>query len=632
MSQLSIKLAKFVEFGAGGSLSARGLSVVPRRARQGTAVAALLITLSLPWVVADPSWVHQILQLIMMALLISSLNLSFGNAGEFALSQVVTYAVGAYAAGYASIHWSAQIYVTIPFAIACAVLTSLIIGAPALRLGGWSLGVVSLFVIVVVPNIANLLPDITGGMDGLLGIPARALGTYEFDTRGVFVLATVIVVVWFSLVRNFLISRHGNALKALRQSPQLTASLGVANYRLRLTVYLISAIPAGLAGALFSYVYAFVSPLSFTFQVEVSILVGSMIGGLRSIYGPIIGAAFLQFGPVQADRFEDSTLIVYGLVLVIVAMMLPGGVSGLMSAISERIARGRAASEPELSADVAEARRVAGDVSEASAWGSVRGALLDVRGVSKSFGGVRALDDVTLQARPGEVTAIIGANGSGKTTLLNVISGFVIADNGAVQVDGKQARSASGMARLGVRRTFQTPVIPEDMDVAEVTANGRYWTDRVGILPTMLRLPRARRVARRDRSSSLEVLAMFGIGGVADEPATTLPLGIRRIIEVARAVVGAPTVLLLDEPAAGLEADEIHALAVAIERLRTAGLTVILVEHNFGLVRRMADVIHVLDRGQVIAVGTADEVACDEQVRERYFGGYSSAYELEASD
>jgi len=252
----------------------------------------------------------------------------------------------------------------------------------------------------------------------------------------------------------------------------------------------------------------------------------------------------------------------------------------------------------------------------------IEGAMLQAKGVVKRFGGLTALNKVNFAARPGNVTALIGPNGSGKTTLLNMISGFYRTDAGEITLDGNeiQGMSSHAVARAGIARTFQTPNIPENITVLEAVEAGRYAHERARVLSAILRTPRFRRVRREDRIEAERVLKLVGLSEQMHADADSLPLGQRRLLEVARTLISNPKVLLLDEVASGLDEDELEVLAELIVRLRDAGLTVVLVEHNFPLVLKLADEIVVLATGEVIAQGPPEEIEDNQRVKEEYLG------------
>ncbi|WP_425485104.1 ABC transporter ATP-binding protein [Glaciibacter psychrotolerans] len=262
------------------------------------------------------------------------------------------------------------------------------------------------------------------------------------------------------------------------------------------------------------------------------------------------------------------------------------------------------------------------------------GASLTVSALSKAFGGNQALSEVSLTAAPGAVTALIGPNGSGKTTLLNMISGFYQADSGTVELGGEQIQGSSSysVARSGVSRTFQTPNVPAKLSVIDVVESGYYATNRASLLASILRLPSFWRTKRTSQHEAQRVLALVGLTAQQHELADSLPLGNRRLLEVARCLVSSPRVLLLDEVASGLDEDEIEVLATLIQRLSAAGQTVVLVEHNFQLVLRLADDIYVLAQGKVMAHGSSAEIEHDPRVREEYLGIRAEEFATGGSD
>ena len=269
--------------------------------------------------------------------------------------------------------------------------------------------------------------------------------------------------------------------------------------------------------------------------------------------------------------------------------------------------------------------------------GPLAGKVLTVTGLRKDFGGVTAVDDVTLDAAPGEVTALIGPNGSGKTTLLNLVCGFYRPTAGSIRLGEVELGGLAPFrsARAGVARTFQTPLIPKGMRARAFVSTGRYVTHRVSMAASILRLPSYWRGSRETDAEALRLLALLGIEHVADSEVTSLPLGTRRLVEVARSLAAEPKVFLFDEVGSGLDEEDIRRLEEAIEMIRRAGGTVVLVEHNFPLVLKIADRIHVLSQGSLIASGTAAEIQSNRRVLEEYTGSRDTTDtidELESAD
>lgn len=568
-------------------------------------VVFLLPVLGAPYAVT-----RQVQLTVLLALIVSGLNLSLGYAGELAMGQAAMYAAGAYATGLFAKAGVTELWLQLIIGASAALTVGLLSGIPGLRLGGWSLAMVSFFLILITPDILSVFKSSTGGRNGLSGIPKTTVLGETLSPNAYYMVIVGVGILWFVVMRNFIVSRHGNALRVLKQSPILASSVGISVFRTKLLAYALGAVPAGLAGVLFANLDQFISPEAFAFSFAMMILAASIFGGSASVYGAIIGAIALQFAGNQATNYREWGLILTGAFLVFGGVAFSGGISSLARRLMRRL---------DLRAGLHEV-----DTSgvPTPTIPPMAGAALKADGVTKRFGGLTALNDVDFEARPGQVTALIGPNGSGKTTLLNMISGFYRTDAGVISLDGEEIQGLPShtVARAGVSRTFQTPNIPENLSVLEAVEAGRYAHEKASVLSAVLRSPKFRRVRRGDRSEAERVLALVGLGDQIHADADSLPLGHRRLLEVARSLIGNPKVLLLDEVASGLDEDELEVLASLILRLRDAGLTVVLVEHNFPLVLRLADDIFVLALGNVIARGDSQEIEHNQRVKEEYLG------------
>lgn len=569
-----------------------------------------VVVIVLPQLGVGTSLQRQIILASILALLTSGLNLSLGFAGELALGQVAMYAAGAYVAGYMGTHGQSDLLLQLLVAAAVAVAVGVITGIPGLRLGSWSLAMTSFFLVLLIPDILTAFANQTGGPRGLVGIATSTVFGHVLTSDQYYIAVTVVTVAWLWVMRNLVVSRHGTAFRVLRQSPVLASSLGISVYRMKLTAYALGALPAGLAGCFFANLDHYLSPTSFGFALSITIVAASILGGSTSLYGAVLGAAILQLGPQESTAFQQYALVVYGGFLLVGGVLLGSGISGLCDKLVAKYDRWLA-------------RAATQEVIAPPAFDSIPGAELSVEGIGKSFGGLRALDGVSLVAKPGRITAIIGPNGSGKTTLLNMICGYYDLDQGVVRIGGverpKDVRPDT-VARGGVARTFQTANIPVGISVIEAVRSGRYTTERSPMFAAILRLPSFRRVASTDTKEALKVLAQVGIADLADHEAASLPLGTRRLLEVARALVRHPAVLLLDEAASGLDENEVDRLADLLTRVRDAGATVVLVEHNFRLVLSLADQIFVLAEGALIAEGPPSVIETHPRVLQEYLG------------
>jgi branched-chain amino acid transport system permease protein len=574
-------------------------------------LAGAIVVIGLPFLGANAFVTLQVLLIAVMSMTVSSLNLSLGYAGELALGQVAVYAVGAYVAGYLGVHGHTDALVQLLAGGIAALFVGLLVGIPGLRFGGWALAMSSFFLVLIIPDIVTLSGHRIGGFAGLSGIPVPTLFGHPLDSHATYVFIVVVAIAWFIIFRNIVTSRFGNGLLVLRQSPVVASSVGISVYRMKLLTYAVAAVPAGLAGVLFTQVDGFIAPSTFSFDLAIAILAASILGGQRSVYGAVFGAALLTLAPLEFTSFTRYSTITYGVFLVAFGVLLSQGLAGILRPYVRRWVPG---SRPAIVPVTAP-----GDTPGLELRGGLR---LEVTSACLHFGGITALDDVSLIARPGEVTALIGPNGSGKTSLLNAVSGFYRVSSGTISIDGRPIHScpAHRVARLGVARTFQTPSMPAALTTTEVVASGRFSRVKPSLLSTSLRSPRYWRVRRDDARQAAGVLGSLGLARFADREAAALPLGTRRLVEVGRALAAGAQVLLLDEVAAGLDEDELDHLAGILAAIRDAGVTVVLVEHNFDLVLRLADVIYVLAQGRLIAVGPPEEIRTNIEVERIYLG------------
>ncbi len=610
-------------------------------------VAVLLILL--PSFYSGQYWLREGALIATLALVVSGVNLSFGYAGELQLGQVFMFAAGAYFTMILAIHGFDEVVVLMLIGGVVAVLVGILVALSAMRLGGWSLAMASFFLVVTIPDVTSILTRYTGGLNGLTGIPFPDFFGHPLGNAGMYEVSVVALIVWLACYRNLVTSRYGVVFRTLRESPILTRSLGYSTVLLKTVVYALGAFPAGVAGCLFGYLSLIVQPDSFGLTLGIGLVAASVLGGTESVYGVIIGAAVLQLAPEKSVSFANYAPVAYGLFLVIAATVLRGGIGGLGKSAVGRLARiieptaggGNAGRRPPSAvADKLDAALLPGPGAEPRPRATlqpdavpdmrlprVTGKRLTVKGVGKAFGGVKALQDVSVTAEPGEVTALIGSNGSGKTTLLNVICGYIRADSGAVTIDDTDVSHLKPhqVARLGVGRTFQTPTIPRGVSVRDVVASGRYSRDHVGFAAAVLRLPRYWRSQREDRREAMKLLSIVGLEHLADVDAAKLPLGTRRLVEVIRALCGQPGLVLLDEPASGLNDEEAIRLAAVVRAVAAAGAAVIVIEHNFRFITSVSQTAHVLHLGRLIASGSPEKVAQDRGVVEAYLGEASQA-------
>jgi branched-chain amino acid transport system permease protein len=418
----------------------------------------------------------------------------------------------------------------------------------------------------------------------------------------------------FIMMGNMMRGRFGRGFVALRDNEIAARASGISLVRLKMFAFVVSAAVTGLAGAFYAVQKTVITPDDFTPDVSIFFLVVVVLGGSGRLWGAALGTVAFFVVPELLTSLQAWRLLIYGVVLLALMLFAPHGLQGAIASgwRGLRVALGASPRPPVRSADA----------SSVPAMPPVRGMAVAVEGLLKRFGGVTALDRVSLAIAAGSVHAIVGPNGSGKTTLLNMICGFFRPDEGSIRLDGVEVvgRSTASIARLGVGRTFQTPKLLTELSATENAMLGAFAAERASTVEVALWAPRARREHAALTALARHFLGFVGLGGRVHEQAGELPHGQRRLAEIARALIGRPRLLLLDEPAAGLSMTELDKLGALIRSIADLGVTVVIVEHHLELVADICRHVTVLDRGQVLAEGTPDAVFADPTVIAAYMG------------
>jgi ABC-type branched-subunit amino acid transport system ATPase component/ABC-type branched-subunit amino acid transport system permease subunit len=563
------------------------------------------------------------------------LNIVLGYAGQLFLGPAAVFGLSSYATAFAADRVNAlqSLPAMIGVALGAAVVTSIIIALPALRMGHFYLGMITLVIASLVPTVASQL----GIVGRTAGISLIANSSFRQSPRGValyFVgLSFVVLLVTLSwLVKN---SQMGREFRTVRESEHLAASLGVRTYRTKVLAFVIAAPAGAFAAAFYVYSQQFISPGSITTNLSIYLLAGVVIGGAGGVVGPALGVALILAASEFLGRFSQYEGIVFGALLILTAIGQAQGitVAAFVSSWLARRARFRGYREERLDAESSPSADVGSSVESHASQGSPSaadgvsnrlpeaGSLLELRGVSRRFGGIRAVEHLTLSVHAGTVHALVGPNGSGKTTVLNLISRLYAIDEGQIRIDDRRIDGvgAAEVARAGVTRTFQTPKLLGRVSVyenvllaAEVALGG-------SPIGSMLRTPRSRSVLRSASQSAVSALNKVGVTDHA-QPAAQLSHGTQRLIEVARAIAAGSRFVLLDEPAAGLGDVELRQLKSVVRGLASDGIGVLLVEHNMRLVLDIADEMSVLDKGGLVAHGDPQGVIADPVVASVYLG------------
>ena len=589
-------------------------------------------------------------------MVVVSVYLIIAQAGQLSFGHAAFYGVGAYTASILAIRYHTPTLLALLAGAALAGVIALVIGRPVLRLRYFYLALATIGLGIIFSVIVIQAAGITGGTLGLAPVPPLSLFGFTIDTYfRQYYLVWIVALLMLLFTERALGMRVGRALRAIATSEIAAETLGVRTANWKLIAFVVSAVFCAIAGALYAFTLAAITPSAFAFSAAILPIIMMLIGGGGTIWGGLIGAVLMTWLSNQLSSTQQWSGVIYSIIMILLLLFLPMGITGLFTKQRlvgvRNIFRRQSRAESIECATVVEAEGSVGacetqvalptyvpehgrDETQAEAdsgtllaelrnmSGSKGEELLKVDGVSVDFGGLRAVNQVSMAVRTGQIVALIGPNGAGKTTLFNVISRLQRASEGRVFLAGQDItdKSPAASARLGMARTFQNLRIFENMDVLENVLVGCHRHEKSGFISGGLGLPGQRREEKASRLRAMDALRLVGLDGVAHQPAASLPYGQQRLVEIARALASEPRLLLLDEPAAGMNAPEREYLVDRIRRIRDAGVTVLLVEHDIELVMGLCDRVTVLDYGKRIADGEPDVVKADEAVIEAYLG------------
>jgi branched-chain amino acid transport system permease protein len=569
-----------------------------------------LIPVLLILTVRKPFYQDILINLFLLAGLAGAWNLIGGYTGQFSLGHTTFFGIGAYTSTILFLSYNLSPWAGMIIGGICSMAFALIVGYPCFNLRSHYFALATVALGEVMRIIATYWRGLTKGSLGLLVPNKPNFWNFIFEEKAGYAWAAfgyMILVVFLTYIIGK--NRLGYELIGIREDEETTQSIGINSPVKKLQIFMISAFLTAIGGTIYAQYISFIDPATvFSLNVSLEMATICIIGGMGTVLGPLVGALF--FVPLDAvirtfvgGEFAAIGFIIYGLILIVVVVFIPQGITVL---IADKNKRRRQIFTKEAEKPFRSREGLA--VPQVKSSKPSENELIKIDHLTKRFGGLVAVNDVTFSAKRGEIVGLIGPNGAGKTTLFNLISGFYKPDNGVIRFDGEEMQAFGKpyiFSKKGIGRTFQIVRPFNNITVLKNVAIGAFGRER-----------------NRDRAEekAIEIIEFVGLGRYRDEVTTSLTLGDKKKLELARAISTSPKLLLLDEIMAGLNAKEIEDEINLIRKIAQSGLTIILIEHVMKAVMSLSDRVVVLNYGEKIAEGSPSSVSLEPHVIEAYLG------------
>ena len=569
----------------------------------------------------NPSFYLQVVSVaVCSAILTISLNICMGYGGLLSLMHTGMQMVGGYSIAILAVKQGWNGWFALVAAAVIGAIFAILVILISLRATYLYFGMITLAVNLIAMEAVRHGGEFTGGYNGLFGVFAPGIPSGMMSAEGFYRVMITILILAYIVQRNLIFSGFGRNTMALRESSETATALGISPNMHRVKVFGVSGALAGLAGGLLSIQIGYAIADIGDLNNGLIFFVGLFLGGVGTLAGPVLGVALVAVIDFMIRGTGQYRTLVLGSILLLTMIVLPRGIVGTYRASRYGSPRSREVLPGEADnyhLDIAVKNVTKGEV------------LLEAHDVVKHFGGVHAVDGISVQFKAGEVHGIIGPNGSGKSTLISALTRYHELTSGSVTLLGAEAdKKPFKVARDGVTRVFQIPHLFERVSVLDNVLTGMYRRDKYSIFDAIFRTPRYLKANSRSVAEAKALLSLAGMLGMEELAAGSISHGQKRLLEVIRAVATEPKILILDEPATGLTQDEMQSLTSLIRTLAAGGMCVVLIEHNVAFLMDLADIVTVIQSGKVIAEGTPKEVQKNERVLEAYLGNTDFSKEL----
>jgi branched-chain amino acid transport system permease protein len=594
-------------------------------------VLLLVITVIFPKILNSNYWLNLINLAISYSVACIGLNIVLGYAGQLSLAQAGFWGLGAYTSAILTTQFGVPVWIGLIASFIVAGLFGILLGIPTLKLTGHYLAMATIGFGIILQIILINTIWLTKGSDGIPNIPSPSLFSFELKHPNTFFYVAIFILILLTLIAiRIKNSRIGRSFMAIRENEMAAETMGVDSTYYKIMAFALSAGYAGIGGWMFAHSCShYISPDTFSFGQSVLLLSMAVVGGIGSAIGAIIGATLLTLVPEFFRFLKDYYMMFYAACIVLIMIFMPGGITDLivnlsfiqkirrwwLSASTVKGAKTGTASKSNRSFD----EQIVGSIKSCSGSEEI---LLKIEGLTKRFGGLVAVENVNITISRGKIQALIGPNGSGKTTILNMLSGLYFPTAGTIHLNGINltGKKPHAITSFGIARTFQNIRLFGELSVIQNVLIGQHYHFKSGLLSSILRLPAQKDEEEKMHETSLEILEFVGLQGKEFHLAKSLPYGQQRMLELARALSSRPKLLLLDEPAAGLNTAETEILVDLLSQICKRGITILLVEHDMNLVMTVSDHITVLNFGRKIAEGSCEMIENNQEVIDAYLG------------